>query len=250
MDGLQQDEHLESLQRDLADPRSGVRLAALDRIAPKGSGGTRRLLDDPRTVPLLVGALSDPDRRVQRAAARALRPWVRRDPELLGQILPAYAGQTYDGTYTHAGLYDPETGLIWIPRFAALKGHAALLADGDTDRYYKFEFYVPGQEPPRLSQAASDMPCGHLVLHHILDWSYARRQWIPLWDERRLALNRRQQESYGSRVTRFYQRCELTFPVCVHRLLMIKGQPPRYELGISTLEPHPSAEASAWPGAG
>ncbi|MBN1400192.1 MAG: hypothetical protein JXA74_05105 [Anaerolineae bacterium] len=246
MNASQHDEHLESLRRDLADPRSGVRRAALGRIAPKGRGGTQALLDDPRVVSLLVTALADPDRRVERAAARALRPWVRRDPELLGQILPAYAGQAYDGGYTHAGLYDTVTGLIWIPRFAALKGHAALLADGDTDRYYKFAFYVPGQAPPRLSEAAPERPCGHLVLHHILDWSYAHQGWIPLWDDRRLALSRRQQERYGSHVRRFYQRCGLPFPVCVHRRLMMTGEPPRYELCVATLEAH----SPSGPGAG
>jgi hypothetical protein len=237
MDCPQQDADLATLRRDLGDPRAGVRLAALDRLAPKESGGTQRRPGGPDVVALLIAALADRDRRVQRAAARALRPCVRQDPELWGQILPAYAVQAFDGSYTHAGLYDTEAGLIWVPRYAALKGHAALLADGNTDRYLKFEFYVPGQTPPRLSEATGGEPCGHLVLHLILDWSYAQQAWIPLWDERRLALNRRQQEANGSHVTGFYRRCTLSYPVRVHRLLTAMGQPRRYELCVETLEP-------------
>jgi hypothetical protein len=225
------DETLGTLSTELSDPRAGVRLRALDRITVKSGRGIVRRLDDDRCVGLLTDALADPDRRVRRAAARGLRPWVLERPGLLDEVLPHYTASSFDGSYTHLGLYDTRDGAVHIPRFAALKGHAALLRDGNTDRYFKFDFYVPGQAPRRFIEpdavAAGDD--GHLVLHYILDWSYARQTLVPAFDERRRAAALAEQDRYAAAVVRFYEGCALPYDVRVHHLTMTSGARPRLE---------------------
>jgi hypothetical protein len=215
---------LEELMGWLESDRVADRLAALDRISRRRG---RRIVPGPydeRAVGLLAKALGDPDRRVRRAAARGLRPWVGGRPELLDDVLPAYAGSTFDGGYTHLGLLDTRTGAIWIPRFAALKGHAALLRDGNTDWFLKFAFYIPGQAPPRLG---TDAGYGHLVQHFIADWSYSRQELVPEFDERRRARALAEQERHAARVAGFYAACRLTYDVRVHRLVMSSGRRPQ-----------------------
>jgi hypothetical protein len=46
------DELLDEVQRLIASPRAGDRLAALDQITRKSGRGTVRTLDDPRVVAL------------------------------------------------------------------------------------------------------------------------------------------------------------------------------------------------------
>jgi hypothetical protein len=224
-----EDREFEELSERLSSTRAGIRLKALDQITVKSGRGIVRRLDDDRTFALLTKALGDPDRRVRRTAARGLRPWVRERPELLDAILPGYATTSFDGGYTHLGLYDTRAGAVWIPRFAALRGHAALLRDGNTDWYFKFEFYAPGQAPGRYADPLASAQEGHLVLHYILDWSYARQELIPEFDERRRARARAEQDGYAAAVTRFYQGCGLAYGVRVHYLIMTSGQRPRVE---------------------
>ena len=200
----------------IASPRAGDRLAAMDRITTKSGRRTVRALDDPRAVPLLVEALGDSNRRVQRAAARGLRTWVADDPSLLDTVLPAYATHRFDGSFSHAGLLDTRSGEIWVPRFAALKGHAALLRDGNTDRYFKFEFFVPGQAPQWIPDSASS---AHLVLHIIPEWSYSRQQLVLEHDERAGTAALREQDRCASAVVRFYREAQLPYDVRVHRII-------------------------------
>lgn len=230
------DEQLTQLATQLADRRAGERLRALDAITAKSGRAIVRLVEDDRAVALLTEALGDSDLRVRRAAARGLRPWVRERPELLDDVLPRYTASSFDGSYTHLGLYDTQTGDIHIPRFAALKGHAALLKDGNTDRYFKFEFYIPGQAPSRFVDArmpASDE--GHLVLQYILDWSYARQQLIPEFDERRRGSALAEQDRYAAAVVRFYEDCRLPYDVCVHHLTMTTGRRARLERDMARI---------------
>jgi len=225
------DHEFERLCDDLAHPRGSIRRAAIERIAPKRGGGIALLIDDPRVIPLLRRALNDRDRIVQRAAARALRPFCAAMPGLFDAILPEYAGHAFDGRYTHTGLLDTRSGVIWIPRFAALSGHASLVADGNADRYLRFSFYIPHQVPRRFrtpeSPATSpETPlCGHLALHLVPSWSYDTQRLIPEWDERKRALNRRRQLHLGDRVVAFYRRCALPYPVRIH--YVIEGEGPR-----------------------
>ncbi len=225
----------EELSARLSSTRAGIRLEALDRITAKSGRGIVRKLDDDRMIALLTKALADPERRVRRAAARGLRPWIRERPELLDTILPDYTGASFDGSYTHLGLYDTRTGTIWIPRFAALKGHAALLKDGNTDWYYKVEFYAPGQAPGRYADAAASEKEGHLVLHYILDWSYRQQALLPEFDERRLARARADQDGYAAAVMRFYQNCGRVYDIRVHHLVMTSGQRPRVERDVTRI---------------
>jgi len=159
--------------------------------------------------------LTDTNRRVQRAAARGLRPWLARDPSILSSALTVYATDQFDGSYSHAGLYDVRSGSIWIPRFAALKGHAALLRDGNTDRFLKFDFFVPAQAPRWLPHSDEN---GHLILYIIPEWSYSRQQLVPEFDERRTGANLREQERYGTAVVEFYAGARLPYDVRVHRV--------------------------------
>jgi len=235
-----EDARLDDLRRRLADPKVGVRLAALDEISRKVGGSVAGLCDDERVVPLLVGALSDSSRRVQRAAARGLRPWILERPGLLGGILPDYATSVFDGTYTHVGLYDPAEGRVWLPRYAALKGHAALLADADTDRYFKFRFYVSAQVPEHLRDGAPADDWGALVLSFICDWSYAQQRLIPAIDERKRRANMREQARYGDAVVCFYERARLPYGFVVHHALSESGAGTRHELGVCLCPAAPS----------
>ena len=218
----------DKLRRELADPRVGVRRRALARLAPKARADVEQTVRDRLLVPLLRRALSDPDRIVKRHAARALRPWIRREPRLLDTILPEYATDRFDGMYTHIGLYDVLQKRVWIPRFAALKGHASLLADGDTDRYFKFQFYVPGQAPAYVRGTADAGRWAHLVLEYIPDWSYSEQRRIPDFDERGTKRNIREQDGYGARVMGFYREAELRYGIKVHRLILGEGPRPRH----------------------
>ena len=154
------EDSIDELTKLLSSQRTSQRLEAMDRISTKTGGAIKLMLDDDRVVKLLMRGLGDSDRRVQRAAARGLRPWIARDPSILDSALVVYATDRFDGTYTHAGLYDTRNGAIWIPKFQATKGHAALLRDGNTDRYFKFEFFVPGQAPQWIPDAQQ---FGHLI---------------------------------------------------------------------------------------
>lgn len=238
------EQQLGALTTQLADARAGVRLRALDLITMKAGRGIVRKVDDGRVVALLSEALADPDLRVRRAAARGLRPWLRERPSLLSEVLPRYTTSSFDGGYTHLGLYDTRSGEVHIPRFAALKGHAALLKDGNTDRYFKFEFYVPGQAPRRF--VGDEMPAsngGHLVLHYILDWSYARQALIPEFDERRRAAALAEQDRYAEAVVRFYEACPLTYDVRVHHLTMTSGRRPHWDRDITRISARNSARS-------
>ena len=125
-------------------------------------------------------------------------------------------------------------GTVWVPRFAATKGHAALLADGNTDRFFKFEFFMPNQAPRRLLVDGGP-DCAHLLLHVILDWSYSRQSLIPKEDERRIKGNRQEQQRYASAVVSFYRSCQLTLDVAVHRMTMQAAKPNRYELNVDRI---------------
>jgi hypothetical protein len=223
---------LERLRKNLADPRVGVRLRAIDSLSAKVGGSVSRTCEDAEAVPLLVEALSDASMRVQRAAARGLRPWILQRPDLLGSVLPEYATDAFDGTYTHVGIYDPEERKVWIPKFAALKGHASLLADADTDTYFKFQFYVPGQAPVRFRDSAPGSDRGHLLLHFICDWSYSQQRLIPAVDQRKRRANVREQERYARDVVAFYEDAGLPYGFAVHHVLFESGQQPRHRLHV------------------
>ena len=227
---------IEQLRRDLQAPSTAARRAALERVSGKSGKQIVLKMRDEEVVPLLIQALSDHDRTVQRAAARALRPWLASAPALLDNVLPHYATSTFDGSYSHVGLYDTGAQRIWVPRFAAVKGHAALLADGNTDRYFKFELYLPNQAPTRFAGRDDGRRSAHLVLHFILDWSYSRQEMISTIDERRMRLNEREQQGYGRAVTRFYRRSQLPYDVSVHHLALCAGERPRYRLNVSSIE--------------
>jgi hypothetical protein len=211
-----EDSDLDQLTELLSSPRAGDRLRGMDRISTKTGGSVARRLDDPRVVPLLIEGLRDSNRRVQRAAARGLRPWVATDPAVLDSALTAYTTDHFDGSYSHAGLYDTRNGAIWIPRLAALRGHAALLRDGNTDRYFKFEFFLAAQSPNWIPCAAE---AGHLVLYFIPEWSYSRQRLIPEYDDRLAKASRREQDLFGREVVAFYRRAALPYVVMVHRIL-------------------------------
>jgi hypothetical protein len=209
------DNDIEGLSRLLGSPRSGDRLRALDTVSAKVGGRVLRKIDDQRLVPLLIRSLGDADRRVQRAAARGLRPWLADDPRLIDSILAAYAEHHISGGYSHAGLHDTRSGESWVPRFAAVRGHAALLPDANTDRFFKFEFFVPGQAPSWIN---GDGISGHLILHFIPEWSYARQALIPGHYESGMNANLRAQERYARRVTDLYRAARLPNTVRVHSI--------------------------------
>jgi len=225
---------IREIREQMKDRRASVRVHALSRIADKKAGGTELKIDHPEVIPILIDALADANRRVQRAAARALRPFTTRDPDLFATVLPHYAGHTFDGSFTHAGLLDTRDGIIWIPRFAAAKGHAALLADGNTDHFFKFEFFLPNQAPRRLS-THNNADCAHLLIHFIPDWSYSRQRLIPEEDERRCNANRREQQRYASAVTTCYQSCRLSHDIAVHHLLLEARKPNTHVLNVQRL---------------
>ena len=227
-----EDSEFEELRNLLSSSRVGERLRAMDRISAKVGGRVVLKSDDPRVVELLLEGLSDSNRRVQRAAARGLRPWLARDPSIFSSALTVYATNRFDGSYSHAGLYDVSSGTIWIPRFAALKGHAALLRDGNTDRYFKFDFYVPGQAPRWIPNPQDG---GHLVLYIIPEWSYSRQSLIPEFDERRAKANLRDQERYGRAVEEFYAKARLPYDVRVHRVFGGGGHHRKRELDVAMI---------------
>jgi hypothetical protein len=223
---------VEELSRLLSSGRSGERLAALNAISTKVGGGVVRLIDDPRTIEMLITALSDRDRRVQRAAARGLRPWLAEVPGLLDDVLRAYAGNDFDGSYSHAGLLDTRSSTIWVPRFAALKGHAALLPDANTDRFFRFDLFVAGQVPNWLPAADG----AHLVMYFVPDWSYSRQALVSDWDEHMLERNRREQQRYGDTVAEFYASCALPYDVRVHHVSSGGGHHRSRELNVGLIK--------------
>ena len=75
----------------------------------------------------------------------------------------------------------------------------------------------------------------HLVLHLVLDWSYAEQRLVPVWDERRLDRARRQQKRFSERVLAFYRGCRLDYPIMVHRQVSTTGKPTRWELGVAEI---------------
>ena len=226
---------IEQLRRDLSASCSATRRAALERVSGKSGRQIVLKMRGECVVPLLVQSLSDDDRTVQRAAARALRPWIASTPELLDDVLPHYAASTFDGSYSHLGLYDTDAQRILVPRFAAVKGHAALLADGNTDRYFKFEFYLQNQAPTRFAGRDEDRHKAHLVLHFILDWSYAHQNIVPDIDERRVRVNEREQQGYARAIQRFYRGCKLPYDVAVHHLTMRAAKRPRYRFNVGLI---------------
>lgn len=226
---------IEEIRSQMREARATVRFRAISEIAKKSGNGIEIKLDQPEVIPILLDALSDKDRRVQRAAARALRPFLKKYPELIDTALPIYATDQFDGSFTHAGLLDIRDQTVWVPRFQATKGHAALLKDGNTDRFFKFEFFLPNQAPRRLvTREGSES--AHLLMHLILDWSYSRRVLIPEWDDRRLVANRREQQLYVSAVVRFYDSCHLSNDLMIHYLLMQAGKSNVYEIGVTRIE--------------
>ena len=64
---------IEDIKSQMLDARASVRVRAIGRIADRRGGGIELKLRHPDVMPILFGALADTDRRVQRAAARALR---------------------------------------------------------------------------------------------------------------------------------------------------------------------------------
>ena len=172
---------------------------------------------------------------VRRNAAMALRPFVQADPRLLDSILPGYAINDFNGKYTHVGLLDVRTGVIWVPPYQAKGGHAALIADGSTDRYFKFDFHVPGQAPPMYNRLPGGEKSGHLTLYFITDWSYSRQQLLEEFDEGRRSANLRELENFEQKVTRFYRESRLSYRVLVHRELMRRGQKPVRELHVEEI---------------
>jgi hypothetical protein len=204
---------IELLAKLLSSQRSGDRLRAMNMISAKIGGRVSRTVDDPAVVPLLLQGLQDSDLRVQRAAARGLRPWIADDPSLLERVLSSYATHAFDGLYTHAGLLDTTTGRVWVPRFAAAKGHAALLPDANPDRYFRFEFFAPHQAPSWISHRADD---AHLILYLVPEWSYSGQQLVAEYDERRSKANEREQLRFAATVVDFYRDAALPYDVRVH----------------------------------
>jgi len=207
------DARLNELSALLDSPRAGHRLRAMDAASAKRGGQIVRLIEDDNVIPMLIRGLADADRRVQRAAARGLRPWLAEEPALLDQVLSAYATHSFDGSYSHAGLCDTPTRNVWVPRFAAVRGHAALLPDANADRYFRFNFYVAGQAPGWIPSRSGS---GHLVLIFVPEWSYGRQQLIPAHDERRMIANRREQQRYAAAIAAFYRNSALRYAVRVH----------------------------------
>lgn len=232
------DGEFEELTRLLSSPLVRDRLQGMDGISAKSGRQVTTTTDDVRVVELLIRGLDDPSRRVQRAAARGLRPWIAQEPAILDAALTAYATDKFAGGYSHAGLRDARTGAIWVPKFAAVKGHAALLRDGNTDRYFKFEFFVPGQSPQWIPTGAGD---GHLLLSFIPEWSYSRQQLIPDFDERLSKDSLREQERHGKAIQAFYRKAHLPYAVRVHYVYGGGGHHRRREVDVGRIEPNQEA---------
>ncbi len=140
-----------------------------------------------------------------------------------------------DACFTRrAGLLDVRHRTIWIPRFAAAKGHAALLVDGNTDHFFKFEFFIQSQAPRRLL-AEGGTDCGHLLLHFIQDWSYSRHDLIPAMDDRLIEANRREQQRYAATVATFYGSCQLHYGIAVDHLIICSGKANSYALNVGKI---------------
>jgi len=217
----------------MTSDRSGDRLRAMDLASGKRGGAIVLKLHDPAVVPILLQGLGDRDLRVQRAAARGLRPWIAEDRALLEAALGVYAGHTFDGRHSHAGLLDTNTGEIWIPRFAAMKGHAALLPDADTDRYFRFDFFVPGQGPSWIHGGAAD---GHLLSYFVPEWSYSEQRLIAKHDERGARRNGREQARLADKVVDFYRNARLPYDVRVHRVTGGGGLQRARELDVDEIK--------------
>jgi hypothetical protein len=203
------------IEQLLESPRARERLRALDAMSMKVGGRVVRTIDDPHVVPLLLRAIGDSDLRVRRAAARGLRPWIADDPELLPAALEVYASHSFEGGYSHAGLLDTRSGVIWVPRVQAVSGHAALLVDANTDRYFRFEFFLPAQAPAWIAHRDDT---SHLVLCLVPEWSYSRQRLVPEHDERRRAANASEQARHGEAVVAFYHAAALPYEVRVHHV--------------------------------
>jgi hypothetical protein len=232
---------VEALAALFASTRAGERLRAMDALSVKRGGRIVRLVDDRRAIPLLIAGLGDADRRVQRAAARGLRPWLADEPALLDRVLHAYAGQSFDGSYSHAGLLDTRTSTVWVPRFAAVGGHAALLPDANTDRYFRFDFFLRGQAPRWVPGEGA----AHLLLYLVPEWSYAQQRLIPEWDERALLRNRREQARYAEAVAEFYASCALAYDVHVHHVVAGGGHHRARELDVDLIRGRAPSSAAA-----
>ena len=228
-------DNIEQLALALQDGNVQTRRKALRAIVAKKGNQILLKIDDPGIIPVLPRALRDPDERVRKGAAYALRPWTGKDPALFSSVLPEYAIRSFDGTYTHVGLLDTRDREIWIPPWQSLAGHAALMSDGNTDRYFKFQFYLAGQAPSDLRAISGSCDDAHLIVNYMSDWSYSRQNLIDEFDSRRMAANLRKQQAHERRVVSFYRNCALPFGVLVHRTCWVSGRRPRKELAISRI---------------
>lgn len=216
-------DEVEKLKKGLGSIRAKERQRAIGRTVGKRGGSVVRHVDDPGVIPLLRGALKDANLFVRRSAALALRPWIEEQPDLFQQVLPEYAIQVFDGRYTHVGLLDTRDGEIWIPPLAALGGHAAMMADGSTDRYFKFQFYVPNQSPPGLKESGTAGDA-HLSITFIADWCYTSQTLIDATASAQVDQNLREQEGHERKVIAFYRESKQSFGVTVHREIHCAGQ--------------------------
>ena len=227
-------DEVQKLKKGLESPHAKERQRAIGRTVGKRGGSVVRHVDDPRVIPLLRGALKDANLFVRRSAALALRPWIEEQPDLFQQVLPEYAIQVFDGGYTHVGLLDTRDGEIWIPPLAALGGHAAMMADGNTDRYFEFQFYMPNQSPPRLKESGT-VGDAHLSITFIADWCYTSQTLIDATTSARVDQNLREQEGYERKVIAFYRESNLSFGVTVHREIHCTGQKPVWQRGTDRI---------------
>ncbi len=226
-------DQVERLRKGLESGRAKERQRAIGRTVGKRGGAVVRHVNDSRVIPHLRRALKDPNLFVRRAAL-ALRPWIEEQPDLFEHVLPEYAIQVFDGNYTHVGMLDTRDGEIWIPPLAALGGHAAMMADRNTDRYFKFQFYVPNQSPPRLKKKGTEGDA-HLLITFITDWCYTAQTLIEPTDSAQIDRNIREQEGYERAVVTFYRDSNLRFGVTIHREVHCTGRGPTHLLAIDRI---------------
>lgn len=229
-------ENAQELAAALRDPDVRARRKALRSIVSKNGNRIVLKFQDPQMIPVLRNALHDPDERVKGGAAYALRPWTKEDPGLFSSVLPEYAIQTFDGTYTHVGLLDTRTGDIWVPPWQSLKGHAALMSDGNTDQYFKFQFYLANQAPPRPRATAQCESDAHLMVNYICDWSYSSQSLVADAQSREGMDALAEQEAFERSVIAFYGGCELPFAVQVHRTYWLSDSRPKRQYATSRIE--------------